>query len=142
MILVDANILIYAVAKDSVRHEHAKAWLDENLSGHFRVGLPWNSLLAFLRITTNPRVFTAPLSMTDGWRQIRRWLSSPVAWCPTPGKQHAEILQDFIENLSLKSNDIPDAHLAALAVAHGLTLMSCDDDFARYPGLRWENPIR
>ena len=142
MILIDANILIYAVHEGCAEHAQARQWLDDRLHGPARVGLPWNSLLAFLRITSNARIFPSPLSVAQGWRQIERWLSSKIAWCPSPTTQHAEILGTLVRSTTLEANDIPDAHLAALAIEHGLILCSTDSDFSKYAGLRWENPLK
>ena len=141
MIIVDANLLIYSVDKNSERHNQAREWLDNRLHGRYKVGLPWNSLLAFLRITTNPRIFSRPLEISKGWEQIKMWLSSPVVWSPTPGESHTTIMEKIVSTISLKPNDIPDAHLAAIAIEHGLTLCSTDSDFAKYPELNWQNPL-
>ncbi len=141
MILVDANILIYATDPRSDWHEKARTWLDTQLNGGIRVGLPWQSLLAFLRIVTNPRVFDRPLSLTAAWRHIEEWLDWENVWIPVPGPAHRSILSELLVNLGGGPNLIPDAHLAALAIEHGLTLCSNDGDFARFRALRWTNPL-
>ncbi len=142
MILVDANLLVYARVSDFPQHEKARAWLDGRLGGTVGVGLAWPSLLAFVRLVTNPRVFRQPMPMDIAWRQVREWLACEPAWTPTPTDRHAEILNGLIVRLDGKSNLVPDAHLAALAMEYGLVLQSTDHDFARFPGLRWENPLR
>lgn len=141
MILVDANILVYAHVASFVQHEPARDWLDRQLNGTARVGLPWASLLAFLRIVTNPRIFERPEPIADAWQQALGWLGTGTAWVPEPTQRHAELLGNFLALPGVHGNLVPDAHLAALAMEHGLTLCSLDGDFARFPGLRWQNPL-
>lgn len=140
MILVDANLLIYAVMPDAPQHAAARRWLETRLNDTPRVGLPWPVLLAFLRIVTNPRVFRRTASMRDAWALIHAWLALPQVWIPQPADSHAEILGGLLERVP-GANLVADAHLAAIAIEHGLTLCSTDGDFARFPGLRWENPL-
>ena len=141
MILVDANILIYSHVESFAQHQAARDWLDQRLNGSDRVGLPWSSLLAFLRIVTNPRVFERPESMAEAWKQVRAWLACESAWIPQPTDRHAELLEEFLAQPGVHANLVPDAHLAALALEHGLTLCSTDGDFARFSVLRWLNPL-
>jgi toxin-antitoxin system PIN domain toxin len=141
MILVDANILIYATDSNSERHTVATGWLDAQLSGTTAVGLPWPSLLAFLRLATNPRIFPHPLKMSAAWRQVAAWLEAEPVWMPRPTEHHAETLETLLAEPGIHGNLVPDAHLAALAVEHGLTLCSTDGDFARFKNLRWINPL-
>jgi toxin-antitoxin system PIN domain toxin len=142
VILVDANLLVYAANPAAAEHERARAWLDAKLGGEARVGLPWESLLAFVRLFTNRRVFARPASLAAAWRTVEGWLSSELAFVPVATARHAEILGGLLATRGLGSNDVPDAHLAALAIEHGLTLCSADAGFARFAGLRWENPLR
>jgi hypothetical protein len=141
LILVDANLLIYAVNAGAPQHVAARSWLDARMNGTARVGLPWTSLLAFLRLVTNPRVFQHPLSMTDAWDQVTAWLGSGSAWVPAPTQHHAEILSRLLQAPGVHGNLVPDAHLAALAIEHGLELNSTDGDFARFSELKWRNPL-
>lgn len=141
MILLDANILIYARVSSFAQHRAARDWLDAQLDGSAPVGLPWPSILAFLRLVTNPRVFEHPEPSVDAWRQVLAWLACEPAWTPNPGERHAELLGAFLALPGTRANLVPDAHLAALAVEHGLTLCSTDGDFARFPGLKWLNPL-
>ncbi len=141
MILVDANILIYARVSSFAEHQLARGWLDRQLNGIPRVGLPWASLLAFLRIVTNPRVFERPEPIVDAWGQVVTWLACDTAWMPEPTERHGEILGELFALPGVYANLVPDAHLAALAMEHGLTLCSTDGDFARFPGLSWLNPL-
>jgi toxin-antitoxin system PIN domain toxin len=140
--LVDANLLLYAVHEGADRHEAAAAWLSEQLNGSRRVGIPWSSLGAFLRISTHPRAFPRPLSPATAWERVTDWLSTPVAWIPQAGPEHPRILGHLIAAHDVHGTLVPDAMLAALAIEHGLTLYSTDTDFARVPDLRWEDPLR
>jgi uncharacterized protein len=141
VILVDANILIYAHVSSFAQHAIARDWLDEQLSGSNRVGLPWASVLAFMRLVTNPRVFEQPEPTADAWRQVVQWLGCETVWIPQPTERHVEVLGGFLRLPGRQANLVPDAHLAALAMEHGLILCSADGDFARFPGLRWKNPL-
>lgn len=140
--LVDANLLLFAVHRTSSFHERARTWLTEQLNGAHRVGLPWQSLIAFLRIATHPRAFASPLAPRDALARVNDWLAADASWVPTPGQRHAEILGDLIARHDVRGNLIPDAQLAALALEHGVTVYSADSDFARFPELRWVNPLR
>ena len=141
MILVDANLLIYAAVDSFPQHERARQWLDGRLNGAAPVGLPWPSLLGFLRVTTNPRVFERPASVSGVWRQVVAWLGCECAWIPQPTERHRETLGTLLEAPGVQANLVQDAHLAALAIEHGLVLCSTDGDFGRFPGLCWENPL-
>jgi hypothetical protein len=141
MILVDTNLLIYAYVTAFPQHRIAKKWLDDALSGRTQVGLPWPSLLGFVRIVINPRVFETPGSVGEAWGQVLEWLSCDVAWIPQATERHSEVLGELLAFIGMQANLVPDAHLAALALEHGLTLCSADTDFARFPGLRWTNPL-
>lgn len=142
MILVDANLLVYAYVSSMAQHAGARAWLDARLNGTAPVGLPWPSLLAFVRLVSNPRVFEHPVAVADAWRQVEEWLDCPSVWIPLPTERHREVLRPLLAVAGARANLVPDAHLAALALEHGLLLCSTDGDFARFPGLRWENPLR
>jgi len=142
VILVDANLLIYAYVASFPQHPQARSWLDAQLSGDTPVGLPWPSLLAFLRIVTNPRVFERPERMGAAWQQVAAWLTADVAWIPAPTPRHASVLGTLLETNGVRADLVPDAHLATLAIEHGLVLQTTDGDFARFPGLRWHDPMR
>lgn len=122
-------------------HAEARAWLDERLNGAERVGLPWGALLAFLRLSASSRVMSRPIALRDAVAVIRAWLELPVTWVPQPTERHAETLAGLLEP-ETKANLVADAHLAALAIEHGLVLCSTDRDFARFDGLRWIDPLR
>ncbi len=141
MILVDANLLVYAHVASFPEHDAARNWLDKQLNGTNQVGLPWPSLLAFLRLVTNPRVFERAEPIADAWAQVRAWLGCDPAWIPQPGEGHAGLLGELLAVPGVQANLVPDAHLAVLAIEHGLILCSTDSDFARFPRLRWTNPL-
>jgi len=141
VILVDANLLVYAHVETLSQHARARSWLDDRLNGTSSVGLPWQSLLAFVRLVSNPRIFEQPLPIKDAWKQVESWLACSVVRIPAPTERHAEVIAPLLSKVA-RSNLIPDAHLAAIAIEHGLILCSTDEDFSRFPGLRWENPIQ
>jgi toxin-antitoxin system PIN domain toxin len=139
--LLDANLLIYAVDEESPFHAGCLQWLTLQLNGERRVGLPWQSLSAFLRIVTHPRAPRNPLAPSDAWLHVEEWLASDVTWVAEPTPQHAHILGQLIRRYQLRGNLIPDAHLAALAIEHGIEVCSADTDFARFTEIRWHNPL-
>jgi uncharacterized protein len=139
--LLDANLLLYAVHEGAEQHEPVATWLTAQLNGASRVGFPWQSINAFLRISTHPRAFQRPLDPGTAWERVTDWLAAPVAWLPQPGPEYQRIFGELIQTHHARSNLIPDAALAALAIEHGVTLASTDTDFARFRGLRWENPL-
>jgi toxin-antitoxin system PIN domain toxin len=141
VILVDANLLLYAANRAAPEHEEARRWLDDRLSGPARVGLPWPSLLAVLRLASNPLVMRNPAPVPVIWTQIQDWLNAGAAWTPVPTERHREIVGGFLTQSWMTPRLVPDAHLAALAIEHGLVLCSTDGDFARFPGLTWQNPL-
>jgi toxin-antitoxin system PIN domain toxin len=141
VILVDANILLYAHLSSYDEHGRMHDWLDAQLNGATRVGLPWESLLAFARIATNPRIYPRPESVSAAWDQVHAWSSCRSAWIPQPTEQHRDLLDEMIALPGMTPKLVRDAHLAALAIGHGLTLCSSDSDFARFPKLRWFNPL-
>jgi toxin-antitoxin system PIN domain toxin len=105
------------------------------------VAIPWPTIVAFLRLSTHPRALEYPLELRVAWDEARRWLDRPNVWIPTPTERHASILAGLLPAAGSGGNHVPDAHLAALAIEWGLELLSADRDFARYPGLRWRDPI-
>ncbi len=141
MILVDANLLLYAKISGYPQHEAARTWLDDRINGPTLVGIPWASALAFLRISSNPRVFSAPLSVEQAWTHLQSWLSHPNVWSPTPTEGHADVLETLVRGQGLTPKLVTDCHLAALALSHGLTLCSSDRGFARFLALSWTNPL-
>ncbi len=140
MILVDANLLVYAHVSSSPQHEVARSWLDKQINGTARVGLPWPSLLAFVRLVTNPKIFSKPEPIAAAWGQVEEWIARPPCWIPQATEQHATVVRKLLPFVT-RSELVPDAHLAALAIEHGLIVCSADGDFARFPGVRWNNPL-
>lgn len=140
MNLVDANVLIYAVDEEARDHGVSRAWLEDALSGSSAVLLPWLSLLAFMRIVTNPRTASSPLEWQDAAGFVDDWLTSPHAWVPEPDDRHLERLRTFLHGVGRGGNVINDAHLAALALQHGATVVTFDTDFARFSGVHTFTP--
>lgn len=141
--LVDANILLYAVDEDSRFHSSARSWLEEALNGPTRVGLPWLSLIAFVRIATHPRALEHPLTPGQAWQFVEDWLDAPAAWIPHPGRGQREIFGRLVRDLDLRGNLVTDGALVALCLEHGLQIISADSDFARFTEteLSWLNPV-
>jgi len=140
--LLDVNLLLYAVDETSPCHAQARPWLERTLSGSETVALPWHTLTAFVRLTTRAAVFAEPLSADAALEYVEQWLLQPCATVVHPTFRHAAVLRDLLRAVGTAGNRVPDAHLAALAIEHGATLCSRDADFARFPGLRWEDPLR
>jgi toxin-antitoxin system PIN domain toxin len=141
MILVDANLLIYAVNQDAPLNRKAKPWLESVLSGKETVGFSWSVLLAFLRLTTRPGLFRRPLAVDTAFHLVGSWLDQTSATIVHPGPRHLSVLRELLRPLGTGGNLTSDAHLAALALEHGAELCSSDTDFARFPGLNWRNPL-
>ncbi|MEA3414901.1 MAG: type II toxin-antitoxin system VapC family toxin [Thermodesulfobacteriota bacterium] len=141
MILVDANILLYAEDSLQPRHQQARAWWDGQLSGTGVVCLCWTVLSAFIRIGTNPRVFEHPLSLEQALARVQSWLDQPCTRVVRPTERHWTVFKQLLTDGQAVANLVTDAHLAALAIEHGCELASTDSDFARFPKLKWKNPL-
>ena len=141
MILVDANLLIYAVDRDSPHHAVARRWLEQALSGSESVGIPWIVALAFVRITTHPRIMRSPLSVPRSLGYVDEWLLQPFVRLVGPGEMHWPILRNLLTASGAAGNLTSDAHLAALALEHGATVASGDRDFGRFAGVVHVNPL-
>jgi len=140
-VIVDANLLIYAVDSTSPFHPRAKTWLESAINGPRRVAIPTQSVGAFLRLVTHPRVVQNPLPPQGAGEIVSRWMSVPGVWVPPTSRDTVTILTGLVTDLHLSGNLIPDAMLAALAIEHGLTVFSNDSDFARFPDCSWVNPL-
>lgn len=142
MILVDANILVYATT-DGPQHARARDWLEEQFWSAPKVGLPWSSLLAYCRLVSNPRIFPRPAPLSAAWQQVEEWLALEPSWIPAPTERHAAVLGGLLAETQVSDAKLmPDLHLAALALEHGLTVITTDGDFARFKGVRVANPLR
>ncbi len=139
--IVDANVLLYARNESAQQHDMAKEWLERALNGDTRVGLPWWSLAAFVRIATNPRVFARPLSADEAARQVEDWLHAPRAWIAEPTSAFADIFLELLRRYRVTAGLTTDAQLAALAIEHGVPMISADADFARFQELDWIDPF-
>ena len=142
MILVDANILIYAVNQDSPYHLAAKHWWEVALSGTEPMGLAWIVILAFLRITTHQRIMTNPMSQNEAIQIVDEWLAQPAVDLIYPGASHWNILQNLILHSGATGNLITDAHLAAIALETGAEICSADGDFNKFQGIKIHNPLK
>ena len=142
MILVDANLVLYAEDALSPQHEAARTWWDAQLSGASPVCLSWGVLCAFIRISTNSRVYERPLDLDQAMSRVQSWLEQPCVRILQPTDQHWPIFRSLLEEVRATANLVSDAHLAALAMEHNRIVESTDSDFARFPGLKWNNPLR
>jgi toxin-antitoxin system PIN domain toxin len=140
-VIVDANVLLYAVDGNSTLHGPARDWFEAALNGDRRIGLPWVTLNAFLRISTHPRASAEPLSPTEAWEFVIEWLEAELTWVPEPTSSHADVFRKLMVDGDLRGNLVTDTHIAALAVEHGVSVCSFDSDFGRFPGLRWISPL-
>ena len=141
MILVDTNVLIYAVDADSIHHSASRAWLESALSGTDRVGFAWIVVLAFLRITTHRKIMVRPLSPEDAIAYVDSWLEQPFSELIGPRTHHWPLLRNLLHAAGTAGNLTSDAHLAALALENGAVVCSTDNDFRRYPGIEQINPL-
>jgi len=141
VILVDANILLYAEDSLSAHHEMARVWWDAQLSGSSPVCLCWHVLTAFIRIATNTRLHQRPLTLKEAIDRVQSWIDQPCVRIIQPTEEHWSILQRMLCDGSATANLVSDAHLAALAIEHNCELCSTDADFSRFPGLNWLNSL-
>jgi toxin-antitoxin system PIN domain toxin len=140
--LPDVNLLLYAYDSESPRQDAAREWLEETLSGAETVALAWAVMVGFLRIATNRTILERPWDAGDALDLLDSWLTQPVVTVVHPTDRHVAVMRDLLTPLGTAGNLTSDAHLAALAIEHGATIYSCDNDFARFPGLRWVDPLR
>lgn len=141
MILVDANLLIYAVDRDSPHHARVRPWFEELLSGTTAVGLAWVVILAFVRITTRPGILRNPLTPERAIQYVQEWLDQPYATAVSPGEQHWPVVRNLLKTTGAAGNLVADAHLAAIAIEQGAAIYSTDYDFQRFPGVEHVNPL-
>jgi uncharacterized protein len=141
LILVDANLLLYAEDCQSPFHSLAREWWDAQLSGRSPVCVCWSVLCAFLRIATNRRIFQRPLSLEEAIGRVQSWLDQPNVRIVHPTERHWQFFCEMLNSGKATANLVADAHLAALALEHGCELNSTDADFTRFPRLAWRNPL-
>ena len=141
MIVLDANLLLYAYDSDSQQHVKARAWVERVFSDGTPIGLPWQTVTAFLRIATNPRLSGKRFTPEEAVLIVDKWLEQPNVRLMSPGDQHWGILRKMLAEGQARGPLISDAHLAALTIEYGGTLCTTDRDFARFPDLRWNNPL-
>lgn len=142
MIIPDTNLLVHAHNALAPGHEAARDWWEECLNGRVQVGLPWLVMSGFLRLMTHPKVLADPMPVTDAVERVREWLEQPPVHVLEPGRRFGEVFLGLLEALGTSGNLTTDAQLAALAIESQAELHSCDTDFARFPGLRWRNPLK
>jgi len=140
-VLIDANLLLWAHHRQFDHHAAARRWLADTMTRVPHVGIAWATILAFLRVSTHPRALGRPLGIDTAWDVVQGWLARPNVSTPVPTERHAAILGRLLSTGRASGNHTSDAHLAALAMEWGLVLLSSDRDFARYPGLRWHDPL-
>ncbi|KZS63324.1 type II toxin-antitoxin system VapC family toxin [Mycobacterium ostraviense] len=142
MKLLDLNLLIYAIDESTARHEAAREWLDDTLSGSATVAFAWHVLVGFVRLSTRAAIFERPLTVDQSFDIVDGWLAQPCVTVAHPTDRHATVLRGLLTPLGTAGNLTSDAHLAALAVEHGAELCSTDVDFTRFSGVRWIDPLQ
>jgi toxin-antitoxin system PIN domain toxin len=142
MILIDTNLWLYASLQEMPHHNRARTWLESAMNGDEPIALPWNVVLAVLRISTQGRLMQRPLQLEQALTLVEGWLQHPLVERVDPGPSHWSILRLLIADAGTAGNLSNDAHLAALAIEHNCTLCSADNDFRRFPGLRFLDPLR
>jgi len=142
VILVDANVLLHAYHPQSEHHEPCRLWIEENFSAPSPIGLPWITLWAFLRISTNPRAFEKPLTMKEAATIASSWFDVPAVRAVVPGERYWEIFGKLLLEAQVSGPLVTDAALAALAIEHGASVCTTDRDFARFPEVQIVDPSR
>lgn len=137
MRLPDVNVLLYAVNADSPQHETARRWIEQSMALPAGVGFAWPALVGFLRLASRSGIFARPLPIEDALGVVDAWLQHPRAHVLAPTPRHAALLASLLVGAGRGGNLVSDAHLAAIAIEHGVELGTFDGDFARFPGLRW-----
>ena len=141
MIVVDVNLLLHAVVSGFPQHERALTWWEQELNSTADVGLCGPSIFGFLRIATNPRILETPMSVDVATGYVADWLARPNVQFLVPGRRHLDIAFGLLRAAGTAGNLTNDVQLAALALEYDAEMCSNDSDFARFPGLRWVNPI-
>jgi toxin-antitoxin system PIN domain toxin len=138
---IDANILLYAVHRRTLEHERVRRWWETVLNGDEPIGLTWIVVIGFLRLATRPGVFEKPLSLDTAISHVDEWLAQPIVRVVIDSDAHWRYLSELLRQTGTASNLTTDAHLAAIALGNGATIVSCDADFGRFRQIQWENPL-
>jgi uncharacterized protein len=141
MILTDANLLIYAYNELSPEHKAARTWLQETLSTAEPLAFSWLAIMAFVRVTTNRKIFARPYTTDEAFDVVANWLSAPGSLILAPGDEHLSIVRRLAHDSGVYGATLTDAHVAALAIEHGVILATTDSDFGQFASLKWMNPI-
>jgi uncharacterized protein len=141
LIVLDANLLLYAYDSASPKHSKAREWIEREFSSSEPIALPWQTVSAFIRIMTNPRLPGERLTIEEAVAVVDAWLEQPNIQLLAPGESHWPLFQQMLVEGQAAGALVCDAHLAALTIEYGGVLHTTDRDFARFPGLRWKNPL-
>ena len=141
MKIVDVNILLYVTNTAAEAHRRVKGWWDIALEGNEPIGLTWHAIIGFVRISTTPKMFPQPLSVEQALAKIAAWIGHANTRIIQETAEHAQLFAELLTAIGTAGKVTSDAHLAALAISHNATLVSCDTDFARFRRLKWENPL-
>jgi toxin-antitoxin system PIN domain toxin len=141
VILIDTNLWLYAALRELPQHERARQWLESTINGDEPIALPWSVVLGVVRISTQPQLMRQPLSTAEALDLVEGWLQQPLVQLVLPGPDHWSLLRQLLQAVGRAGNLTPDAHLAALAISSNSLLCSADNDFRRFPGLRFLNPL-
>jgi toxin-antitoxin system PIN domain toxin len=141
VILIDTNLWLYAALRELPQHERARQWLESTINGDEPIALPWSVVLGVVRISTQARLMRQPLSTAEALDLVEGWLMQPLVQLVLPGPDHWRLLRQLLQAVGRAGNLTPDAHLAALAISSNSLLCSADNDFRRFPGLRFLNPL-
>ena len=142
MIVVDVNLLIYAYDSTTPEHKSARAWLEDILSGQEAIALSWQTIYAFVRILTHPGKSGARLTMSSAVAIVEQWLNLPHVRTLAPSDKYWRLFREMLIKGDANGRLTTDAALAALTIEHAGILYTNDRDFARFPGLRWTNPLQ
>jgi uncharacterized protein len=141
MTIIDANLLLYAYNSDAPQQGMAAEWLRKLLESRETIALPWVTIWAFIRISTNSRIWPNPRPAKEAFAIVGEWLAQPGVVALHPGQLHAEILEKLVSDYGATGPLVTDAVLAALAIEYGASLASTDQGFRRFPDVRWLNPL-
>lgn len=140
MICIDVNLLLRATNPKDSRHEETRRWFEDQMNGGHRIGLPWATLVSFIRLSTNKYVRT-PMALDEALVYVEEWLEWETVWVPEPTDRHGALFAQLLRKTN-RPRLVPDAHIAALAIEHNLTLCSDDSDMRMFPGLKFHNPLQ